>query len=51
MLLMPSNNGMYIKRGKVRNKRIVLDLHDVIGHFRVLLCLCFKASLSAKLFI
>ena len=26
-----SNNGMYIKRDKVRIKRIVLDLHDVIA--------------------
>ena len=26
-----SNNGMYIKRGKVRIKRIGLDLHDVIA--------------------
>ena len=31
MLIMSSNNGMYIKRGKVRNKRIVLDLHHVIA--------------------
>ena len=26
-----SNNGMYVKRDKVRIKRIVLDLHDVIA--------------------
>ena len=26
-----SNNGMYIKRDKVRIKRIVLDLHDVFA--------------------
>ena len=25
-----SNNGMYIKGGKVRIKRIIFDLHDVI---------------------
>ena len=26
-----SNNGMYIKRDKVRNERIVLDLQDLIA--------------------
>ena len=25
--------------------------NEIIGHFRVLLCLCFKTSLSAKHFI
>ena len=29
-----SNNGMYIKRDKVRIKRIVLDLHDVLADSR-----------------
>ena len=29
-----SNNGKYIKCDKVRNKRIVLDLHDVIADSR-----------------
>ena len=29
-----TNNGMYIKRDKVRIKRIVLDLHDVIADSR-----------------
>ena len=29
-----SNNRMYIKRDKVRIKRIVLDLHDVLADSR-----------------
>ena len=29
-----SNNGMYIKRDKVRIKRIVSDLHDVLADSR-----------------
>ena len=29
-----SNNGMYIKRDKVRNERIVLDLQDLIADSR-----------------
>ena len=33
-----SKNGMYIKRDKMRIKRIVLDLHDVIAEHCCALC-------------
>ena len=31
LIMLVINNGIYIKRDKVRIKRIVLDLHDVIA--------------------
>ena len=30
LIMLVINNGIYIKRDKVRIKRIVVDLHDVI---------------------
>ena len=39
-----------IKKTRQKNEEVKISL-PLIGHFRVLLCLCFKASLSAKPFL
>ena len=40
-----SNNGMYMKRDKVRIKKIVLDLHDVITDSKKVVVLGFLEKL------
>ena len=35
----------------LRDEEIISKVSIIIGHFRVLLCLCFKTSLSAKAFL
>ena len=40
-----SNNGMYKKRDKVRIKRIVLDLHDVIADSKKVVVLEYEMPL------
>ena len=43
-----ANNEMYIKRHKVRIKRIVLDLHDVIADSRKIVVFEYEMPLLSQ---
>ena len=44
-----NNSGVYIKRDKVRIKKIVLDLHDVIADSRKVVLFEYEMPLLSKL--
>ena len=44
-----NNNGVYIKRDKVRIKKIVLDLHDIIVDSRKFVLFEYEMPLLSKL--